>query len=174
MIAAHNPHNFFTKLWPLHVGHRFSCRALPKFDLPPPPSLCLESSRNNFGPSHFLCMFMFMLLLHPIHRYLFAATHHSVRCVFDTPFFDSKYQHSFWFWSKLFTIFFHSSTRRLPSHCLQRWFFETRHLLHFLRVAMCFDVLALHQYAFLVNFAQLLRNKDPQIGVFRSWATALQ
>ena len=118
---------------------------------------------------------------HLLHRYLFAAAHHSVRCVFA----------SIWIWSKFFTIFsffrrtveasctllccmnflpfllnrssshlrYFSSVQHRSFFCWHiRFFitfsdalFEWRRLLLLLLGRLRFDVLDLDQYAFLIN-----------------------
>ena len=108
------------RAYPEHFRHRVitsPCRSpllsmscLPKRQLHHLPSLSLESSRNHFGPAHFPCIFMFLLLLpHSIHRYFFAAAHHSVRCFFCFSAFAHKNHFSFGFGLRT-SQSFHSST----------------------------------------------------------------
>ena len=89
VFVAHHPNIFGTKSKLLHFDPiLLTMPCAPKYGLLHLPGLCLESSRNHFGPSHVPCIFLFSLLLpHPIHRCAFAAAHHSVRCFFASPCF---------------------------------------------------------------------------------------
>ena len=133
----------------------------PKCDLLHLPRWCLECSRNHFGSSHVSVVFMFLLLLpHLIQRYLFAASHHNVRCIF---------RYTMFFGDLVYALHnpSHSSTTMQP--CLRHissvqppFLFcklicflvafgdeltKEGHLLHFPLGAICFDVLDLHQNA---------------------------
>ena len=82
VFAAHNPNTFCTiSMFLLYGALSLPCRALPNVICPifPPYVWCLHAAF--FGPSHFPCILMFLLLLpHLIHRDLFAVAHHLARC----------------------------------------------------------------------------------------------
>ena len=76
VFVAHQPNIFGTKLKLLHFDPiLLTMPCAPKCGLLHLPSLCLESSRNHFGPSHVPCIFVFLLLLpHPIHTTSFDVS----------------------------------------------------------------------------------------------------
>ena len=79
----------------------------PKCDVP-----IFPSPVNHFGPTHVPSIFKCLLLFqHLIHQYLFAVTHHSVRCFASSLFLATKIHFSFGFGLRS-SQSFHSSTKQ--------------------------------------------------------------